>query len=179
MNETTITTGKVRLSYAHLFTPTTAPGSDVAKYSVSVIIDKNDKATIDKLNAAIEKAKQVGIATKWGGKLPKNLHLPLRDGDAERDDAAYENAFFFNCSSTRQPSVVDRSLNLILDPSEVYSGCYARVNVNLYPYDSNGNRGIAVGLNSVQKVADGEMLGGGAPKVEDAFADDFDDDLLD
>lgn len=179
MNETTITTGKVRLSYAHLFVPTTAPGSDVAKYSVSVIIDKNDKETLDKFKTAIEKAKQQGIVSKWGGKEPKNLHMPLRDGDAERDDEAYSNSYFFNCSSTRQPSVVDRKLNLILDPGEVYSGCYARVNVNLYPYDSNGNRGIAVGLNSVQKIADGEMLGGGAPKVADAFGDDFDDDLLD
>jgi len=179
MNETTVTTGKVRLSYAHLFTPTTAPGSDIAKYSVSVIIDKNDKETLNKINAAIEKAQQQGITTKWGGKLPKNLHLPLRDGDAERDDAAYANSYFFNCSSQRQPAVVDRYRNEILDASEVYSGCYARVNINFYPYDSNGNRGIAVGLNAVQKVADGEMLGGGAPKIADAFADDLDDDFLD
>jgi len=179
MNETTITTGKVLLSYAHLFTPTKAPGSDIAKYSVSVIIDKNDKETLNKINAAIEKAQQQGIASKWGGKLPKNLHLPLRDGDTDRDDPAYANAYFFNCSSTRQPAVVDKYRNEILDPAEVYSGCYARVNVNFYPYDSNGNRGIAVGLNAVQKVADGTMLGSGAPRIEDAFADDFDDDLLD
>jgi len=178
MNDTTITTGKVRLSYAHLFTPTTAPGSDKAKYSVSIIIDKNDKATLDKINAAIEKAKQVGVVSKWGGKLPKNLKLPLRDGDTDRDDTAYANSFFFNCSSERQPAVVDRGLNAILDPNEVYSGCYARVNVNFYPYDSNGNRGVAVGLNSVQKVSDGEMLGSGAPKVEDAFKEDLEDECL-
>ena len=178
---TTITTGKVRLSYAKLFTPSAAPGSDKLKYSVSVLIDKNDKETLRKINAAIEEAKEVGKSSKWGGKIPTKLHLPLRDGDEDRpEDAAYKGMYFFNASSERKPGVVDRDLNAILDPEEVYSGCYGRVNVNFYPYDSNGNRGVAAGLNHVQKVADGERLGGGAVSVEAAFDDGFEDeDLLD
>lgn len=178
---TTITTGKVRLSYAKLFTPSAAPGSDKLKYSVSILIDKNDKETLRKINAAVEEAKEVGKSSKWGGKIPAKLHLPLRDGDEDRpDDPAYSGVYFFNASSERKPGVVDKSLNAILDPDEVYSGCYGRVNVNFYPYDTNGNRGIAAGLNHVQKLADGERLGGGAVSVEAAFDDDFEEeDLLD
>lgn len=176
---TTVTTGKVRLSYVKLFVPATAPGSDKAKYSVSVIIDKNDKNTIDKINAAVAEAKENGKSI-WGGKIPAKLKTPLRDGDEERpDDEAYAGKFFFNCSSERKPGVVDRNLNIILDPEEVYSGCYGRVNVNFYAFDSKGNRGIAAGLNHVQKLADGERLGRGV-SVEAAFTDNFEDeDFLD
>lgn len=177
MNATTITTGKIRLSYCHLFTPDKAPGSDTEKYSVSVIIPKEDKATIDRINQAVEEAKKLGSASKWGGKIPPRLHMPLRDGDLDRpEDPAYANSFFFNCSSRNQPAVVDLAIQPIINPSEVYSGCYGRVNVSFYPYDSNGNRGVAAGLNSVQKVADGEPLGGTAPSVMEAFGDE---DLLD
>ena len=171
---TQVTTGKVRLSFARLFTPATAPGSDTPKYSTSVLVDKNDKVTIAKINAAVEEAKEVGKA-KWGGKIPPKLKTPLRDGDEEKpDDPNYAGKMFFNCSSTKRPGIVDKDLNPILDPEEVYSGCYARVAINLYPYDSNGNRGIAAGLNHVQKLADGERFGGGI-SVEAAFSDDTDD----
>lgn len=173
---TNITTGKVRLSYAHLFTPVAAPGSDKPKYSTAVLIDKNDKATLDKINGAIAEAKEAGKTSKWHGKVPPTLKMPLRDGDTERpDDPVYAGMMFFNCSSNNKPGVVDRDLNAILDPEEVYSGCYARVNVNFYPFDMNGNRGIAVGLNHVQKIADGERLGGGV-SLEAAFAGDDDND---
>ena len=175
MAGTNITTKKVRLSYAHLFTPVCAPGSDTAKYSVSVLIDKSDRETLSRIKAAVEQAKKDGMTSKWGGKIPNKLHLPLRDGDEDRpDDENYAGKYFFNCSANRKPGIVDRNMNEIIDPDEVYSGCYARVNVSFYPYDTNGNRGIAAGLNHVQKLADGERLGGGV-SVEAAFADDDDD----
>lgn len=180
MNATTITTGKVRLSYVHLFVPVTAPGATEAKYSVSVIIPKSDKATLNKISAAIEEAKKIGASSKWGGKVPAKLHTPLRDGDEDKpDDPAYANSYFFNCSSKNRPKAYDLSMNEILDPAEVYSGCYGRVNVNFFPYDSNGNRGVAVGLNLVQKVADGNPLGAAAPTAQEAFGDGYEDDLLD
>lgn len=170
----TVTTGKVRFSYAHIFTPTKSLGSDVEKYSLSVIIPKSDKATLNKVKAAIEEATKTGAASKWGGKLPNNLRTPLRDGDAERpDDPAYKDSFFFNCKSNTRPGIVDADLNEILNPTEVYSGCYGRVNVSFFPYDSNGSRGVAVGLNHVQKLEDGEPLGGSAPSVQAAFGDDL------
>ena len=178
-NPQTVTTGKVRLSYVHIFTPQTAPNSDKAKYSCSVIIDKNDKKTLAAIKAAVDAAIQTGKNSKWNGKIPPVLKKPLRDGDVERpDDPAYAGAYFFNCSSDRKPGIVDANLQAILDPLEVYSGCYGRVNVSFYPFDASGNRGVAAGLNHVMKLADGEPLGGSAPTVEAAFgdvADDLDD----
>ena len=172
MNPNEVTTGKARLSYANLFTPKAAKGSDKLKYSVSVIIPKTDTATIAKVNKAIAYAKEQGKSSKWNGVIPKKLVEPLHDGDIDReDDAAYANSYYFNAKSDRPPIVIDRMKNEILDPLEVYSGCYARVNVSFYPYNFDGNKGVAVGLNAVQKIADGEPLGGGSVDVDAAFGD--------
>ena len=160
MNSTKVVTGVVRLSYANVWEPASINGSN-PKYSVSLIIPKSDKQTLDAINAAVDAAIKEGVA-KFGGKIPNKaaLKLPLRDGDTERDDEAYK--------SSVQP---------ILDRSEVYSGCYARVSVNFYAFNSNGNRGIACGLGNIQKVRDGEPLGGKSSAADD-FATDLDDDFL-
>ena len=136
------------------------------------------KDTESAINAAIECAMKEGIG-KFGGKIPPKgaLKLPLRDGDTERDDEAYKDSFFVNANSTTAPQIVDRSVQPILDRSEVYSGCYARVSVNFYAFNSNGNRGIACGLGNIQKVRDGEPLGGKSSAADD-FATDLDDDFL-
>lgn len=173
---TKVVTGKVRFSYAHIFEPWAGqPGQD-AKYSVCLLIPKSDKKTLAKIAAAIDEAAQEGIAAKWGGKKPKNLHLPLRDGDEEREGTEYEGMMFLNANSKQRPGVVDKDLVEILDPEEVYSGCYGRASINFFAYDSNGNRGIGVGLNNVQKLADGERLGGARASAEDDFGDGFEDD---
>ena len=176
---TVITTGKVRFSYCHLFAPYANNPNQEPKYSMMVLVDKKDKKTVDKINAAIEEAKLKGKAEKWNGKIPANIKTPLRDGDLEHPgEPAYEGKWFFNCSAKQRPGVVDENINQIIDSEEVYSGCYGRVNVSFYPYDASGNRGIAAGLNHVQKLADGERLGGGV-SVEAAFSDDEDESWLD
>ena len=174
---TKVVTGIVRLSYANVWEPASINGSK-PKYSVSLIIPKGDSKTIADINAAIDAAIQES-ATKFGGKIPNKaaLKLPLRDGDIERDDEAYKGSYFVNANSTTAPEVVDRSLQRILDRNEVYSGCYARVSINFYAFNSNGNRGIACGLGNIQKVRDGEPLGGKTSAADD-FATDLDDDFL-
>ena len=174
---TKVVTGIVRLSYANVWEPASINGSK-PKYSVSLIIPKGDTKTIADINAAIDAAIQEGAA-KFGGKIPNKaaLKLPLRDGDIERDDEAYKGTYFVNANSTTAPEVVDRSLQRILDRNEVYSGCYARVSINFYAFNSNGNRGIACGLGNIQKVRDGEPLGGKTSAADD-FATDLDDDFL-
>jgi len=176
-NVTKVVTGKVRLSYAHVWEPVSINDSK-PKYSVSLIIPKSDKETIKKINAAVDAAIEEGIA-KFGGKKPNKaaLKLPLRDGDTEREDEAYKNSFFVNANSTTAPQIVDRAVNPILDREEVYSGCYARVSVNFYAYNTNGNRGIACGLGNIQKVADGEPLGGRS-NAKDDFGSLEDEDFL-
>ena len=162
-----VITGKVRASFVHVFEPQSINGSE-PKYSCSLIIPKSDTMTIGKIREAIEKAKQEGVP-KWGGKIPPNLKLPLRDGDIDRpDDEAYANSYFINASSREQPGVVDRKRMPITDPLALYSGCYVRASINLYPFNANGNRGIAAGLGNLQFWCDGEPLNGRV-KAEDEF----------
>lgn len=175
---TKVITGKVRFSYVNIFRSRSFREGQDAKYSICLLIPKEDKAGIAKIKAAMDEAVQEGIRSKWGGKMPKNLHLPIRDGDAERADEApeYEGMMFLNATSQTKPGIVDRDLNEILDPEEVYSGCWGRASINFFPYDSNGNRGIGVGLNNIQKLKDGERLGSARMSAEDDFGDGFDDD---
>jgi hypothetical protein len=173
---TKVVTGKVRLSYAHVWEPQSINGSE-EKYGVSIIIPKSDKDTISKINKAIDAAIKEGTG-KFGGKTPNKatLKLPLRDGDIDReDDEAYADAYFVNANSKTAPQIVDANLNKIIDKAEVYSGCYARVSITFYAFNSNGNKGIACGLGNIQKIADGEALGGRASAEEDfGTADDLD-----
>ena len=179
-NPTKVVTGKVRFSYVHVFEPTAMSEGDTPKYNISILIPKTDTATIDKIKKAIEAAKELGkgkIADK-NGRIPANLKTPLRDGDIDRsDDEAYAGHYFINASSLRQPSVVDRALNPILNRDEFYSGCYGRASLNFYAFNVN-SKGIAAGLNNLQKLEDGEMLAGGSTAAEDFGGDNAVDDLL-
>ena len=177
-NPTKDVTGVVRLSYANVWEPKSINGG-TEKYSVSLIIPKSDTKTIAAINAAVDAAIEEGKG-KFGGKIPNKaaLKLPLRDGDIDRpDDEAYANSYFVNANSTTAPQIVNRQLEPILDRSEVYSGVYARVSINFYAFNSNGNKGIACGLGNIQKIRDGEPLGSRTNAVDD-FATDSDDDFL-
>jgi len=175
---TKVITGKVRFSYVNIFRSRAFREGQDAKYSICLLIPKDDKKSVAKIKAAIEDAIQEGISSKWGGKRPKNLRLPLRDGDEERADEApeYENMYFMNANSTTKPGIVDKDLNEILDPDEVYSGCWGKASVNFFAYDSNGNRGIGCGLNNIQKIRDGERLGAARASAEEDFSKEDDDD---
>ena len=173
---TKVITGKVRFSYANVWQPKSINGGE-EKYSVSLIIPKKDKQTIAEIQAAIELAKKEG-ATKFGGKVPASLKLPLRDGDVDRqDDEAYKGCYFINANSKDRPGIVDQNVKPILDQSEFYSGCYGRASITFYAFNQNGNKGVACGLQNLQKLADGEQLGGRS-RAEDDFTTAEDDDFL-
>lgn len=179
-----VVTGKVRLSYCHLFEPHANNEDQPAKYSTAILISKDDKATLDKIRKAIDAAAELGKSKVFGGKIPKNLKTNLRDGDDDdnidvEERPEYEGMMFMNISSKVAPGVVDRQLNKIIDQSEVYSGCYAKVSMRAFAYDTSGNKGISFGLNNVQKVEDGEPLGG-MTRAEDDFEamEESDDDVL-
>ena len=181
-NPTKVITGPgTRWSYCNAWEPKAINGSE-PKYSVSLIIPKSDKKTIAKIKAAIEAASRAGEAKlKGNGRSVPALSVlktPLRDGDTERpDDEAYANAYFVNANSTTAPGIVDADRQPILERSEVYSGVYGRASINFYAFNSNGNKGIACGLNNLQKIRDGEPLGGKS-RAEDDFADEDDEDFL-
>ena len=168
-----------RISFANIWEPKAINGGD-EKYSVSCLIPKSDKKTIARIQKAVEAAKEDGKTRKWGGKIPPNLKLPLRDGDIDRpDDENYEDCFFLNASSKDAPQVVDRKVNPVLDPMMVYSGCYCNVSVNFYAFNANGNRGVAAGLGNIQFVRDGERLSGKASADADFDAlEEDDEDVL-
>lgn len=180
-NSTKVITGKVRFCYAHVFEPVSMNDGDNPKYNISILIPKSDTKTIDKIKKAIEAAKQAGkakIADK-NGKIPSTIKTPLRDGDEERsDDPAYANCYFVNASSTRKPSIVDANLDQIIDKEEFYSGCYGRASINFYAFNVQ-SKGIAAGLNNLQKLEDGERLEGGSSAEEDFGGDNaWDDELM-
>ncbi len=182
VNPTKVITGpNTRWSYVNAWDAKSVNGG-TPKFSVSLIVPKSDTATIQKIKAAIEAAYHEGENKLRGnGKSVPPLaaiKTPLRDGDVERpDDPAYANAYFINSNSATAPGIVDADRNPILTRSEVYSGVYGRASINFYAFSSNGNKGIACGLNNLQKIRDGEPLGGKS-RAEDDFNIEEDEDFL-
>lgn len=178
---TKVVTGPVRLSYCHLFEPHSSFEGQDAKYSTVILIPKTDTVTINKIKAAQQTALQAGIG-KFGGTIPKNWKNTLHDGDVEADldkNPEYAGHMYMSVSNKTRPGIVDQQVNPIMDQTEVYSGCYARVSMNAFAFNSNGSKGISFGLNHVQKIKDGEPFGN-VTRAEDDFdaVDVPEDDLL-
>lgn len=158
-----ITTGKVRASYVNIFQPRVPENGGDPKYSVTLLIPKADTVTINAIYAEIEKAKQEGAQKAFGGNIPPMCRIPIYDGDGYRPSGE---AFGEECrgcmvmtaSAKLQPSIVGLDMQAIINPADVYSGCYIRANINFFAYNTNGNKGIGCGLNAVQKIEDGEPL---------------------
>jgi hypothetical protein len=165
MSDTKVVTGLVRLSYLKVWQP---EADDKGKkfYKACLLIPKKDKATIAKMAAAVAAA----TAAKWPGKAPKALKLPLRDGDAEKEGEEFAGMMFLNCKSAKKPGLLDASREEILDEEEIYSGAWGKASINFYAYDREDGKGVAVGLNAIQKLKDDDNLGGGGWS-----ADDFED----
>lgn len=149
-----------RIAYEHLMQPYKGENNETPQYSCCVLIDKSDSDAINAINSAVATAKTKGIAEKWGGKEPFKLQLPLRDG-REREGEEFHPCMFFNCKSSRAVPVQNRNKAPIMNASEVYSGMWAIVCCTAFPYDKQGNKGVAIGLEAVLKTADGEPFGGG------------------
>lgn len=180
MATTKVITGlKTRLSYVHVFEKFAFEGQD-AKYSVMLLIPKSDKVTIDALRAAEKAAAEAGKASKFGGKIPANLGSIIRDGDEFAEDYPERAGhWFMTVSANKKPRVVDQDVHPIIDESELYSGCYARASLNAFPYNTANNKGVSFGLNHLQKVNDGEPLGGFSRPEDDFEAlGDEDRDLI-
>ena len=183
VNPTKVVTGICTFSYLNCWEPKAAPDGGKPKFSVSLIIPKSDTRTVEKIHAAIQAAYEEGQSKLKGtGKSVPSLsalRTPLRDGDVDRpDDEAYKGSWFINANSDSAPGIVDADRNPILTRSEMYSGVKGRASINLYAYNVNGNRGIACGLNNLQKIADGTPLGGKS-RAEDDFATEDEEDFLD
>ena len=175
-NQTTkVVTGKVRLSYVHIFEAFSNTEGE-PRFSTVILIPKSDTATYRKIVAAQKVALENGKDSTFKGRIPKDWHDTLKDGDEDADldqNPEYAGHWYMSVASKTRPGIVDKNVQPIIDSTEVYSGCYARVSINAFPYNVQGNKGVSFGLNHVQKIADGDYLGGRS-RAEDDF-DDFDD----
>ena len=165
LTDTSVRIGEVRFSYANVFEPRASLGGE-PKYSCAILVPKTNREAVKLVEDAINAAMQNGASSKWGGKIPKNVKSPLRDGDEERDDPTYEGMYFINASATTKvkPAVKILEGGVLadaLDSEDFYSGCYGAAVLNFYPYSASGNNGVAAGLNVVLKTRDGEKLSGG------------------
>ena len=173
---TNVTTGEVRLSFVHLFKPYAFQAGQEEKYSTTILLPKTDTATKARIDAAIQAAKQKGASGAWNGVVPPVVPDPIWDGDGVKQDGTpfgqeCKNHWVFTARSNPDypPEVVDQFGNPIINHSDVYSGCYALVNVEFYPYNFNGKKGVGCSLGPVKKMRDGEALGGAAPTAAQAF----------
>lgn len=167
-----VVTGKVRLSYVNLITPRAPKQGDKLKYSTTILIPKSDVVTKQKIDAAISAAIQEGVTSKWNGAMPTQPAIPIYDGDGVRPTGEYFSAeckghFVMTASSEMKPQIVDINMNEIINPTEIYSGMYARVSIRFFPYFNSGKKGIGCGLCNVQKLEDGELLGGRINAIDD------------
>lgn len=164
-------TPELRLCFTQVFEPRKMPGSDKAKYSVSVLVPKEDKATIKAINDAVAKC-----AAENGDKIKKKkFKHPLRDGDTDRESTEYEGHYFMTVSSVDKPIVLDENGDTCINPREIYSGMYGRVSINFFAYNHElGGEGVGAALNSVKKTSDGEALG--SSYTEEDAKSDFGDD---
>lgn len=176
---TKVVTGKVRFSFVNVFEPKAFGEGQTPKYSVMLLIPKSDVGTIDRIKKAIAAAAEKGKASKFGGKLPTVIKSTLKDADVDtnQDGDVFadlwdytKNHYIINVSSKLAPQIVDANRNPITEPQDFYSGCYGRASINFFAYNANGNKGVSAGLQNLQKLEDGEPLGGFTTAEQD-FAD--------
>ena len=177
ITDTQVRVGEVLFSYVNVFEPRQNMSGE-PKYSCAILIDKSNTAAISLIEEAIDAAMEQGKTSKWGGKIPRNVKSPLRDGDEERDDPVYANKYFLNASASTKvkPAVKileNGKLVDALDSEDFYSGCLGVAVVNFFPYSASGNNGVGCGLNVVMKTKDGERLSGGV-SAESALAGLYD-----
>ena len=168
---TKVTLENVRVGYVHVF-ETSRIGDGQPKYSVAVLLPKSDTANIARIQEAMNVAMEQGKQKKWGGRIPAILELPPKDGDVKDlvKNPEYAGCYIINCGNTTKPMVVSRSRQPITDPADFYSGCYANVIVNLFPWHNVGKSGISASLLGCQFVGDGERLAASVASVDDFAA---------
>ena len=176
-NETTAVVQNVRLSYVNVFKPYSNNPDLPPKYSTTVLLPKSDLNSKQRLDAAIQAAAQKGLNEKWNGVMPPVVANPIHDGDGVRQDGTpfadeCKGCWVFTVSANadRQPQIVDQNVQPILNQSEIYSGVYANVAINVFPYMHTGKKGVGFGLTHIQKVRDGEVLGGAPVSADKLFA---------
>ena len=179
------TSPPVRVSYAEqIFVAKAGEKGGALKYGVTILVDKKNAEQMAWLKQIATDATEA-LAEYWPDPATRpripvigELASVIKDGDKtcnkqgipyKEKNPEYIGNYFLRVYNTTKPTAVDRNNSAIIDPSEIYSGCYCRVNINCYTFDGETNKGVTAGLNGVQKWAEGERLSGGAPSLEAMF----------
>lgn len=162
-----IVTPEFRVSFPQVFEAKAVNPGDKVKFTVQMLFRvKADLAKLDEKPvdlAPLKNAVVQVLVQKFGPdktKWPKGLRIPFRDGKEKDYDGYGEGVVFCTATSLMKPGLVDAALQPIISPSDFYGGCYARATVNPYYYDTKGNKGVAFGLQNIQKIRDGEPFSG-------------------
>jgi len=156
------------LSYPSLFEARSYNGG-AAKYSTALVFPKG--SDLKPLKEAIKEVAKERFGDKAASILKNNN--PLRTDVEEKGYP--DGATFFNAKSTRQPQIVSRYADpktgkpVVIDeeaatepdgPNEMYPGVLVKAYISVYAYDTSGNRGVAFGLEGLQRWDEGERLDG-------------------
>ncbi len=161
----TVLTPKFRVSFPYVFRPSKPMQAGAEpKYSITMLFPKGADLS------ALKAAAQAAVVEKWGAdktKWPKNMRNPFRDQGEKEFEGYEEGATFLTATSKQRPGLVDADVKDIIDEHAFYPGCYARASVRAFAYDQAGNRGVSFGLQNLQKLADGDPLGGRTKPTDD------------
>lgn len=168
----TIVTGEVRFSFVNIFEPKAGQNGGEPKYSITILLPKSDIATKQMIDREIQNELQNGISTKFGGTMPAMPAIPIHDGDGVRPNGEpfgeeCRGCWVFTASTKQKPEVVDENRQPVLTQTQVYSGCYGRVSLRFFAYNQAGKKGVGCGLGNVQKLRDGDPLGGRTTAADD------------
>lgn len=167
-----ITPADTRWSYVTVFKPRLwRDKSERIRYSVRLIIPK-ESPVIQEIKDAIQEVWNLDI-NNYYVPIEEMKNHPLHDGDIEKPYFnEYKNCYFINAASETKPDIYDENLNLITDPSEVYSGVYGKACIQFESYkiiDRYNSAHFAVGMRAtllaLQKLSDGESLANATPKT--------------
>lgn len=163
MANASLITPKFRVSFANVFRPQPPMAGSKPdakpKYGLTMLFPKDADLS------ALKHAAHMAAVEKFGDKLKdpnfaKTLRSPFRDQGEKQHEGYVPGCIFVNATSAQRPGLVDQNVQPIIEESQFYSGCYAIASVNAFAYEQMGNRGVAFGVNNIQKVGDGEPLGG-------------------
>lgn len=168
LGDTQVVTGEVRFSYVNLFEAKKFKDTDAeGKYSLTILVPKTDTKTVEAIKAAIQKAAEKGAQKHFGGRVPTNVANTFKDGDTEVNDLGelkceanpeLKGHYYMRLATKFKPAVLDNNRQEIINPLDVYSGCYGRVSLTCFAYSGEGKRGVSAVLNNVMKTRDGEPL---------------------
>lgn len=192
-----VRTGRVRLSFPHIFKPQAKKGTDgnvvvddsgspVMQYSCALIIPKTETEIV---TAIQESMKAAAIDFFGAGKVPAKWNAGFRDGDTDPSamldtldpskgrKPELVGCWFLNASTRQKPTVIGNEKDdfaggwKLLGESDIKAGDWVRVQLRCYGFDVGTNKGVAFSFSGIQLFEQGEALASGGFKA-DAFDDE-------